>query len=385
MPIEKSPRKISDTELQQSPSKKRKITAAQKQALVENLQLEIAERARKLRSNYNIHAQSLRTRIEIRVNRIPMSLRRMKMEDLLQRYSSDTQSSTSSANTTAKPQQRGPPVPEKDRSPERPVTSRPVYQIAPPPAARPKRRSHEMAGGDKENAVESTVENPKKRPRANPISHSTNQHILSPTSSNMRAVPQRQPNPAMTPGANRTGTGIARPTPGPVSPTKGTNAATSLLHSVVRNTAPRPTILPGSVRKIPSSSAISAANPPPSARKRGATVGGQPTPAAASRPGTRTATARRVSGTSESSEGSTSTVVRNRPATAPGDRPPPPKAAATSTMTAKKVGAGVVNSLKKGVAGTTGTATAGKKTAAAAAAAGGSVGRAAGRVLRKRV
>lgn len=102
----------------------------------------VAERARKLRSNYNIHAQSLRTRIEIRVNRIPMSLRRMKMEDLLQRYSSDTQSSTSSANTTAKPQQRGPPVPEKDRSPERPVTSRPVYQIAPPPAARPKRRRY---------------------------------------------------------------------------------------------------------------------------------------------------------------------------------------------------------------------------------------------------
>ncbi|KAK0778972.1 hypothetical protein LTR91_004241 [Friedmanniomyces endolithicus] len=59
------------------------ITQAQKQALIDNLQLEITERARKLRAQYALQAQGLRTRLEMRVNRIPQALRQRKMGDLL--------------------------------------------------------------------------------------------------------------------------------------------------------------------------------------------------------------------------------------------------------------------------------------------------------------
>ena len=78
------------------------ITQGQKQALIDNLQLEsehldlqsesslifraVTERARKLRAQYALQAQSLRTRVELRVNRIPKSLRTAKMGDLLLRY-----------------------------------------------------------------------------------------------------------------------------------------------------------------------------------------------------------------------------------------------------------------------------------------------------------
>ncbi|EPQ65630.1 hypothetical protein BGT96224_1928 [Blumeria graminis f. sp. tritici 96224] len=63
------------------------ITRTQKQALMENLQLEtVTERARKLRAQYMLQAQGLRTRIEIRVNRIPTALRQAKMGDLLRKY-----------------------------------------------------------------------------------------------------------------------------------------------------------------------------------------------------------------------------------------------------------------------------------------------------------
>ncbi|KAJ8120252.1 hypothetical protein ONZ43_g2993 [Nemania bipapillata] len=74
----------SGTSPQRSPIKKRKlgITLSQKQALIDNLQLEISERARRLRAQYNIQAQQLRSRVEMRVNRIPTTLRRLKMCEL---------------------------------------------------------------------------------------------------------------------------------------------------------------------------------------------------------------------------------------------------------------------------------------------------------------
>ena len=71
----------------------------------------VTERARKLRSNYNVHAQSLRTRIEIRVNRIPLSLRKAKMGDLLQKYSAQY---TGRSQQTASQSIAAPPVPQKD-------------------------------------------------------------------------------------------------------------------------------------------------------------------------------------------------------------------------------------------------------------------------------
>jgi len=77
----------------------------------------VTERARKLRANYNIHAQSLRTRIEIRVNRIPLALRKLTMGELLDRYSKEPQQKPSALASST----RGPPVPAKD-VPSRPPT-----------------------------------------------------------------------------------------------------------------------------------------------------------------------------------------------------------------------------------------------------------------------
>lgn len=80
------------------------ITESQKQALMDNLQLEgkpvkgplwhvcgsdrgiVTERARKLRAQYALQAQSLRTRIELRINRIPHSLRKANIGELYQKY-----------------------------------------------------------------------------------------------------------------------------------------------------------------------------------------------------------------------------------------------------------------------------------------------------------
>ena len=46
----------------------------------------MTERARKLRAQYALQAHSLRTRIELRVNRIPMAVRKANMGDLLLKY-----------------------------------------------------------------------------------------------------------------------------------------------------------------------------------------------------------------------------------------------------------------------------------------------------------
>ncbi|KAK4197037.1 Borealin N terminal-domain-containing protein [Triangularia verruculosa] len=372
---------------QRSPAKMRRrgVTASQKQALIENLQLEITERARKLRSNYNIHAQSLRTRIEIRVNRIPMSLRKMKMGDLLDKYSNQQQQHQ---RPPVAGYLKGPPVPEKDPNPSKVYPPRAGglgYQpTTTTTAGAPKRRSHEMTGGDKENEIDS-IANPKKRAKAEPSQAAPQQplsrnqnNVLSPTSSNTRTIPRV--NPTTTPG-NTIRSGIARPTN--VSPTKGAAATSHSLNNTI-NRPPPSVSRPGtsaSARKMNfSSSTSTTASSSAVKRKRAATAAG---PAAQpAKPGTRTGQQRRVSGTSESSEASTSTVIRKRPATAPGERPPITKAMSSGhAKTKSTAGAAAVGSTKK--AATIG-ATAGKKTVAAAAAAAGGKAGSAGRVLRKR-
>ncbi len=116
VPVKEEP----TTPTERSPIKKRKagVTLPQKMALIENLQLEsaystldllcdetnyiVTERARRLRAQYNLQAQGLRSRIEIRINRIPTALRKMKMEDLLLKYLHQEQAALR------------PPVPAKD-------------------------------------------------------------------------------------------------------------------------------------------------------------------------------------------------------------------------------------------------------------------------------
>ncbi|KAK0717043.1 Borealin N terminal-domain-containing protein [Lasiosphaeria miniovina] len=372
-----------DQRHQESPAKKRKlnssITLAQKQALIDNLQLEITERARKLRANYNIHAQSLRTRIEIRVNRIPLSLRKVKMGELLQKFSAEQQqqhqqqqAQRTAVVAAANAATRGPPVPAKDAVTKRPpLASAPMFASGSVSPMRPaKRLSHEISGGgDKENDFERNIENPKKKTRAGPATELVRNpgQVLSPTSSNSRIQRggERAQPPPPTPGGR---SGIARP----VSPTK--MGGTSLLSNMVEKS--RSTRAAATARKTTTSTTASSANgggatttmtTTTTRTRRGATAAAPPPP---SRPATRTA--QRVSATSESSDGSTSTVVRKRPATAMATH----KAAAPAPAPAKRT---VMGTIKKGVAAGTSRKAPASKTAPPAASTAGT-----GRVLRKR-
>jgi hypothetical protein len=73
----------------------------------------VTERARKLRAQYNVQAQGLKTRIEIRVNRIPISMRKKNIGDLFDKHSN---TGTQAART-----ELGPPVPPKNTHKKIPV------------------------------------------------------------------------------------------------------------------------------------------------------------------------------------------------------------------------------------------------------------------------
>ncbi|OBT52567.1 hypothetical protein VE04_07439 [Pseudogymnoascus sp. 24MN13] len=157
------------TPIRRSPTKKapRGLTANQKQALLDNLQLEITERARKLRAQYMLQAQGLRTRIEIRVNRIPTGLRKAKMGDLLLKYN-EAKSNAILPGMTARGANMGSPsrnlLQENQRN----------ARHSPSPMRQLKRHSGDML--DKENE---DLSNPKKPDQ-----------VLSPRSANSRNAPQ---------------------------------------------------------------------------------------------------------------------------------------------------------------------------------------------------
>ncbi|OBT91875.1 hypothetical protein VE01_10133 [Pseudogymnoascus verrucosus] len=173
------------TPIRRSPTKKatRGLTANQKQALLDNLQLEITERARKLRAQYMLQAQGLRTRIEIRVNRIPTGLRKAKMGDLLLKYN-EAKSNAILPGMTARGANMGSPsrnlLQENQRN----------ARHSPSPMRQLKRHSGDML--DKENE---DLSNPKKRAKAAPaprVASRTKQadQVLSPRSANSRNAPQ---------------------------------------------------------------------------------------------------------------------------------------------------------------------------------------------------
>ncbi|KAK5628131.1 hypothetical protein RRF57_003846 [Xylaria bambusicola] len=158
-PKRKSPSPPSTSPRRSPIIKKRKIgiTLAQKQALIDNLQLEITERARRLRAQYNIQAQQLRSRVEMRVNRVPTTLRKLKMEDLPKRTLN-----SQNVRLVPRPQyvNKPPPVPAKDGTPPKPIPRKPVPTAS--PVRGYKRLSTEISGADKENQGEA-IDNPKKR------------------------------------------------------------------------------------------------------------------------------------------------------------------------------------------------------------------------------
>lgn len=227
------------------------ITAGQKQALIDNLQLEsksfgvlsighvelqvtnlsiVTERARKLRAQYMLQAQGLRTRIEIRVNRIPMALRKANMGELLLKHNDNSFKSAPIARLS----------PAKSQSPVKTFQQREQIRASPSPN-RPSKRlrygswlstfkfpnntSDEMAI-DKENE---DIENPKKRLRGppQPPARTTSRanlkpsQVLSPRSANSRSHPQPTTHPTTSPGKSMLARPVSPLKPSPPIPTGG--------------------------------------------------------------------------------------------------------------------------------------------------------------------
>ncbi|KAM0250190.1 hypothetical protein ACHAQJ_008733 [Trichoderma viride] len=262
---------------QRSPIKKRKmgITLQQKQALIENLRLEITERARRLRAQYHLQAQGLRSRVEIRLNRIPIALRKVTMGDLLLKYADQAQ----------RPPARPLPLPVKDL-PLLPSPQKPTHQTtrAPQVGRAQKRLSNEITM-DKENELH-IGEHPKKRARGADAALVRPAQVLSPTSSNSRLANR---NRATSPTKSylyksssplKTG-GSSRPTAAAGARTGGVRKATTTSNSSASSTA--------TAARTKRTAAVAPKGPP-------------------SRPGTRMT--RRASDVDESSDGSANTVLR---------------------------------------------------------------------------
>ncbi|KAJ5765839.1 hypothetical protein N7520_005398 [Penicillium odoratum] len=173
------------------PVKKLRLTQSQKQALIDNLQLEITERARKLRSQYALQANDLRSRIERRVNRIPISLRKANMGELLEKHNA----------ALAQAQSASPPRKISPIKAQRPIpTIGSIDQALSPAGTRTRRPSHDGHFSDKENGGPEGLQNPKRRGKAPGVGSTSrvvsqevrgNDHrILSPKSSNSRTYPQ---------------------------------------------------------------------------------------------------------------------------------------------------------------------------------------------------
>ncbi|KAI4720129.1 hypothetical protein E4T48_03690 [Aureobasidium sp. EXF-10727] len=196
------------------------ITEAQKQALMDNLQLEIADRARKLRAQYALQAQGLRTRLEMRINRIPRNLRKANMGDLLEKH----------LEAQNKTQQRL-PSPNKTKG--------------------LKRKSEEAALADKENTqpASAALANPKKRSKPSPgptgiptspnLARSQrpqplNPTVLSPKSPNSRTLPR---SPLKSPTAK---------SPPPLPRPRGAAALQAAQPTLKKGTLKRPATAPTS-------------------------------------------------------------------------------------------------------------------------------------------
>ncbi|KAI9869080.1 MAG: hypothetical protein M1813_002904 [Trichoglossum hirsutum] len=282
-----------------SPIQKRRkaITQAQKQALIDNLQLEISERARKLRAQYSLQAQGLKTRIEIRINRIPMALRKANIGELLTKYSEEQGPSNATkkyvvAATTAAafPTPRG-------------ATRSTDLRNNTSPSRGTKRTSDEIScDADKENDSHIELSLPKKRTKAAAAptgstrttsrSKPTASQVLSPKSFNSNAKnPSRSPT---RPNDSTAKSYIARP----ISPLK----------SVA--TAPAATgVIAGMVEKIKSTRTVTARKITPAAPAPVAGAG------RAKRTATQTTTAntvgrgRAASNSSHASVSTTGTVI----------------------------------------------------------------------------
>ncbi|KAH0562804.1 hypothetical protein GP486_002566 [Trichoglossum hirsutum] len=187
-----------------SPIQKRRkaITQARKQAKDKELTVNdhaVSERARKLRAQYSLQAQGLKTRIEIRINRIPMALRKANIGELLAKYSEEQEPSNASKIKVASATTAA-AIPASEG-----VTRSTDLAYNASPLRGTKRPSNEISSdADKENDSNVDLSLPKKRTKAAAApagstrttsrSKPAASQVLSPKSSNSNAKnPSRSP------------------------------------------------------------------------------------------------------------------------------------------------------------------------------------------------
>ncbi|RAH49691.1 uncharacterized protein BO95DRAFT_511454 [Aspergillus brunneoviolaceus CBS 621.78] len=242
------------------PKKKLRITRNQKQALIDNLQLEITERARKLRAQYALQANDLRARIERRINRIPIALRRANMGELLEKHMRAHQENTSPRKLLS---------PAKASRNFATISASPRLRkatTASPSSRRVRKQSHEGIYSDKENAPApggeslDVLKNPKRRAKpgaaagtsrvvSQEMRGANDYRILSPKTSNSRTYPQSPLRVASPEKPNHhphpTSSYLSRPMSPlkPSSPLKGTSASMPGLRSVRGTNAPSTSVV----------------------------------------------------------------------------------------------------------------------------------------------
>ncbi|KAL9021257.1 MAG: hypothetical protein Q9185_001541 [Variospora sp. 1 TL-2023] len=215
----------------------------------------VTERARKLRAQYALQAQSLRARIELRVNRIPTAMRKAKMGELYQKYlESIEQTSESALKKPTLPAE----APKQQPSPSKPIAPSPSKEAEPILLHRGTKRpsDHISADDDKENTPDPTHPlSSKKRPKPN-TAHPSNPSaaaILSPKSSNARSNHQSPMRPHLgSPQKSylshptsplKPTSGFATAAPKPASPAKAAAilATTTAASAIAANEKPRAT------------------------------------------------------------------------------------------------------------------------------------------------
>lgn len=303
--------------------KKLKVTESQKQALIDNLQLEITERARKLRAHYALQCADLRSRLERRVNRIPMAMRKLTMRELMDKHAANAKSQTAQptrtqANLASARDRPLPPLP-RDQSSKAPP---PVRQQQSPPKGKKRKSSQIHIARDNEDDVFVSDNLPvakKTRTKATTTAptRATSRtgkptNVLSPRSHNSRTLPHSPIKP-QSPIKNT----FSRPVSPlkPASPLKSaasaaTTAISASMHGMIESTKRGTAAAAGKISRTASREKTSPVKPAATstANTRGK-MGPPPRPAAPSSPQRSASQTSTHTVTSDSSAMSTGTTV----------------------------------------------------------------------------
>ena len=307
-----------------------RMTAAQKQALIDNLRLEseylpissrlpfalaagasnleprltqltVTERARRLRSQYAQSAASLRRRLEMRIHRVPAALRRLTMGEVIERHEQKVKAEAEAKARRAKEAEE-----EEQRRAE--LEAQKVEaakkKTAPPPAKQTraaKRSSDELdtTTVDKENSVQPPISNKRARPAPAVRAPSAAKPAAKSNTTARRAPPSTATHPppreVLSPKSHNSRAYPASPFKSPSKPVM--SRPTSPLKPSVQVSPSKPVTIPANVpavANVGTASSMAKTKPTTGTASRTGTVRGPPAGStrAASRAGTAGSTAR---------------------------------------------------------------------------------------------